>query len=132
MTESDLSQAVVNWIGMSYTASQWWLTVTTALIVATYFAAKHVRPWFFAIIILLYVLTALSAIFEVAAYGELAESYAGRLAQLRATTHAARLGVEPGSPLTTVNAAVNYAVFVLGTFSAVVFSFVHWRSARKT
>lgn len=132
MTESELVQASISWISLSYTASQWWLTVTTALIVATYFAAKHIPPWFFAIIILLYAVTALSAIFEVTIYGAIAESYGKRLAESRTSGHAPRVEVEPGSVLGTINGMVNYAVFILGTFSATTYSFVHWRSARKS
>ena len=131
MTEFELVQAVISWINISYTASQWWLTVTTALIVATYFAAKHIPPWFFAIIVLLYLLTAVSAIFEVTIYSSVSESYGRRLAELYTSGHAPHVLVEPGSVLGTINGIVTCAVFILGTFSASAFSFLHWRSARK-
>ncbi len=41
MKEIDYVQAVATWINLSYTAGQWWITLTTALLVATYFAARH-------------------------------------------------------------------------------------------
>jgi phosphatidylglycerophosphate synthase len=131
MSEIDLIQAVTGWIGLSYTAAQWWLTVTTALILATYFAAKHVPAWLFSIIIALYAITSMSAIFEVSAYGSLAGSYASRLADIRAMSHAPLAEVEPASHPWVINGWVNSAVFILGSFSAVSFSFIHWRGARK-
>ena len=132
MQEIDLIQAVASWIGLSYTAAQWWLTVTTALVVATYLAAKHIPPWFFSVIILLYVITSASAIFEVTVYGDLAESYGRRLADVRSGSDQAKVAIEPGSALANVNSLLNYAVFVLGTLSAATYSFVHWRSVRKS
>jgi hypothetical protein len=131
MKEIDLIQAVIGWVGLSYTAAQWWLTATTALVVATYLAAKHIKPWFFSIVILLYVTTSASAIFEVTIYADLAESYGRRLTELRAQSPAPGVGVEPGSFPTNINSLLNYVVFVLGTFSAATYSFIHWQSVRK-
>src|SRR5678816_2894850 len=97
MKEIDLIQAVIGWVGLSYTAAQWWLTATTALVVATYLAAKHIKPWFFSIVIVLYVTTSASAIFEVTVYADLAQAYGRRLTELRALSPAPRVEVEPGS-----------------------------------
>ncbi|MGH6908660.1 MAG: hypothetical protein ACREEG_00610 [Phenylobacterium sp.] len=132
MQEIDLIQAVTSWIGLSYTAAQWWLTATTALVVATYLAAKHIKPWFFSIVILLYVTTSVSAIFEVTVYADMAEAYGRRLTEVRALGHTPRVEVEPGSFPTNINSILNYVVFVLGTFSAATYSFIHWRSVRKS
>ncbi len=41
MTEIDPSLAVSSRVALAYTSSQWWLTVTTALVIATYLAARH-------------------------------------------------------------------------------------------
>ena len=131
MQEIDLVQASISWINLSYTAAQWWLAVTTALIVATYFAGKSIPPWFFCIIVLLYILTSMSAVFEVTVYSSMAGAYGRRLADLRAASHAARVEVEPGSGIGDINGYVNDAVFILGTFSAVTYSFLQWRSARR-
>src|SRR5690242_15784137 len=87
MKEIDFIQAVAAWINLSYAAGQWWITVTTALLVATYFAARHIPPWFFALILLLYVLTAFSVVSEFAQYTGLSRDYGARLAELRAANH---------------------------------------------
>jgi hypothetical protein len=131
MHEIDLIQAVSIWVNLAYTASQWWITVTTALVVATYFAAKHIPPWLFGLVLLLYLLTAASAVFEVAWYSDLSQNYAQRLAEVRAANHDVAVDLEPGSVLGTVNSFVIYGVFVFGTLAAAAFSFVHWRHARK-
>jgi hypothetical protein len=132
MKEIDLIQTVTDLIGLSYTASQWWVTVTTALVVATYFAARHIKPWFFLVIIVLYAATSASAIFEVALYGDLVQTYAKQLAEFRALGHEPRVRVEPGSYPTDINTILNCIVFMLGTASAATYSFVHWRSVRRT
>ena len=130
MKEIDLIQAAVSWINLAYTASQWWLTVTTALVIATFFAAKHIPAWFFAIIALLYTLTSVSVVFEVSEYSELAYSYGVRLTELRVAGHALGAAAEPSAVLRHMNAFLNYSIFVIGSFCAVAFSFVHWRKAR--
>jgi hypothetical protein len=131
MREIDLVQAMTGWITLSYTAAQWWLTVTSALVVATYLAAKHIPGWLFAIVLLLYALTSFSAVFEVGTYGDLAVDYGRRLTDFRAATHIqpAQIGAAP--EVGAYNGLVNDAVFLLGTFSAAAFSFLHWRAARK-
>lgn len=131
MHEIDLIQAVSVWINLSYTAAQWWITVTTALVVATYFAAKHIPPWLFGLVVLLYLLTSASAVLEVAWYGDISQSYAQRLAEVRSANHDIKVDLEPGGMLGIVNSLINYGVFVFGTLAAAAFSFVHWRAARK-
>jgi hypothetical protein len=131
MHEIDLIQAVSIWINLSYTAAQWWITVTTALVVATYFAAKHIPPWFFYLIMFLYVLTAASGAFESAWYASYAASYGMELNQVRAAAHDVQNDIAPGAGFAFVNRFANYAVFAVGTFCAAAFSFVHWRHARK-
>jgi hypothetical protein len=132
MKEIDLIQAMASWINLAYTAANWWITVTTALIVATYFAAKHIPAWFFALIVLLYLLTAISVVFEVSDYSVQAYSYGVRLAELRAASHIRLNQLEPGTVLGPINSFVNYAVFVLGSISAVAYSYIHWRRARSS
>lgn len=130
MHEIDLIQAVSIWINLAYAASQWWITVTTALVVGTYFAAKHIPPWLFGFIVLLYLLTAASAALEVAWYGDLSQSYSQHLAEVRAANHDIKVDLEPGGSLGIVNAFINYGVLVFGTLVAIAFSFFHWRTAR--
>jgi hypothetical protein len=130
MTEIDLIQATTSFIGLAYTTGQWWITVTTALVVATYLAAKHIPAWLFALIALLYVLTAVSVIFEFSEYGELANSYAMRMTQLRIASHELASGAEPNAALGRMNGLLNCAIFAIGTFGAISFSFIHWRKAR--
>src|ERR1700754_656862 len=79
MTEADLSQISSSWAALAYTSSQWWLTITTALVVATYLAAKHIPRWLMALIALLYILTAISVIFEVSNYGQISYDYGMRM-----------------------------------------------------
>jgi len=131
MKEIDLVQAMASWINLAYTAGQWWITVTTALIVATYFAAKHIPPWFFALIVLLYILTAISVVFEVSDYSVQAYSYAVRLSEFRTANHIRLNQLEPGTILGPINSFINYAVFALGSISAAAYSYIHWRSARS-
>jgi hypothetical protein len=129
MSEADIFQAYYNAIGLSYTAVQWWVTVSTALVVATYFAAKHIPHWLFGLIILLYLMTATSSIYEERLYTGIAELYGTRLAAAWAANHI----VPPGANalLGAINSVANVSVFVLGTAAAISFSFVTWRSARQ-
>ena len=131
MKEIDLIQALTSVINLSYTAGQWWITVTTALLVATYFAAKHIRPWFFAVILLLYLLTAVSVIFEVNQYAGLAEDYGIQLVAFRAANHIPHADFEPFPNFGIINSVITYAVFTLGSLGAATFSFLHWRNARN-
>ena len=132
MKEIDYVQAVATWINLSYTAGQWWITLTTALLVATYFAARHIPPWFFALILLLYLLTAVSVISEFAQYSGLSRSYGNRLAELLAAGHVSGAKIDPYANFPSVNTLINYTVFILGSISAAIFSFIHWRNARKS
>lgn len=132
MKEIDYVQAVATWINLSYTAGQWWITLTTALLVATYFAARHIPPWFFALILLLYLLTAVSVISEFAQYSGLSRSYGNRLAELLAASHVSGAKIDPYANFASVNTILNYTVFILGSISAAIFSFIHWRNARKS
>lgn len=132
MKEIDYVQAVATWINLSYTAGQWWITLTTALLVATYFAARHIPPWFFALILLLYLLTAVSVISEFAQYSGLSRSYGARLTELLAASHVSGAKLDPYANFASVNTILNYTVFILGSISAAIFSFIHWRNARKS
>jgi hypothetical protein len=129
MTEIDLNQAITSWGALAYTSSQWWLTVTSALVVATYLAAKHIPVWLFALIALLYVLTAISVIFEVSMYGELSYSYGVKLVELRIANH--EMGASPPDFWRHLNNFVVYAIFAIGSLGALAFSFIHWRSVRS-
>jgi hypothetical protein len=132
MTEIDLNQAITSWGSLAYTSSQWWLTVTTALVVATYLAAKHIPAWLFALIALLYALTALSVIFEVSIYSELSYGYGVRLMELRISNHEIGAEAQPGALWRHFNLFLNYAIFAVGSLGALSFSFVHWRKARSS
>lgn len=123
--EIDLIQAYYGAINLAYTASTWWLTVSTALVVATYFAAKHIPTWLFIMTLVLYALTAVSAIYELVGYSGMAEGYGAQILSL----HASAMPVTHGAGL--INASINYAVLVLGTVSASAFAYVTWRGARK-
>jgi len=126
MKEIDFIQAYYGAISLAYTASTWWLTVSTALVVATYFAAKHIPGWLFATTIALYALTAISAIYELIGYSNMAENYGVHLAALQAPAQSA---ISQGGGF--INATINYAVLVLGSVSAAAFAYVTWRGARK-
>jgi len=132
MTEIDMIQANATWINLAYTAGEWWITITTALVVGTYFAARQIPRWLLAVILLLYFLTAFSVVFEVAEYVGMADEYGMRLAALRAANHIANADFEPIPHFGTFNNLSLYAVIVLGSLSAAGYSFVHWRNARKT
>ena len=131
MTEADLNQAAFNWITLAYTTSQWWLALTTALIVATYFAARHIPPWFFAIIMLLYLLESASVVFEVTAYIQRAYIYGLQLDDLRIAAHALGANAEPSAYFKHNNGLLNESIFVIGSFCAIAFSFLHWRHERS-
>ena len=131
MTETDLNQAITAGGSLAYTSSQWWLTVTTALVVATYLAAKHIPAWLFGLIALLYVLTAMSVIFEVSTYSELSYDYGVRLIELRSANHEFGATAMPGAFWRHFNNFIVDAIFVLGSVGAIAFSFIHWRNARK-
>lgn len=130
MTEADLVQATVSLINLAYTTGQWWITVTTALVVVTYLAAKHIPAWLFAVIVTLYILTAVSVMFEFSEYSELAFSYGLRMTQTRIANHELASNTEPSAVLRQINAAMNYVIIALGTFAAIAFSFIHWRKTR--
>ena len=130
MTEADLNQAITSWGSLAYTSSQWWLAVTTALVVATYLAAKHIPVWLFALIAALYVLTAAAVIFEVSTYSELSYDYGVRLAELRSANHEFGAGSLPDAFWRHFNNFLVDAIFVLGSLGAIAFSFIHWRKAR--
>ncbi|HEY2033471.1 MAG TPA: hypothetical protein VGH02_07250 [Rhizomicrobium sp.] len=129
MTEAELVQASAVWANLAYTTSQWWLTVTTALVLATYFAAKNIAPWFFALIVLLYMTTAISVIFELSEYSNLSFIYGTRIVQLAHPELNAN--VIPSTFDRLVNNYANCIIIALGTFGAISFSFVHWRKARS-
>jgi hypothetical protein len=131
MKEMDLIQAAIGFINLSYTAGQWWITVTTALVVATYLAAKHIPAWLFALIALLYVLTAVSVLFEFKEYSDLAVSYGVRMTQLRVLNHDMGTAVEPSAAWRFTNAWTNYFIIAIGTLVATSFSFLHWRKVRN-
>lgn len=127
MTEIDLVQAYYGAINLAYTTSTWWITVSTALVVATYFAGKHIPIWLFTMTIILYLLSSASAVFELNGYSQLALSYGARLFALHAPGHV--VGNDASSS-GAVNVILNCAVIVLGTISASAFAFVTWRGAR--
>lgn len=132
MSEAELAQSAVAFINLAYTSSQWWLTVTTALIVATYFAAKQIPPWLFALVISLYALTAISVIFEVSEYTQASYSYGARLLDLQLAQHVLGVDGEPPLIIRMINGYLNYAIFAIGSFCAAAFSFRHWKKTRFT
>lgn len=129
MSEIDLIQAYYGAINLAYTTSTWWLTLSTALVVATYFAGKHIPPWLMIVILLLYATEAFSVIYEVTGYSSLSLEYAQRLAQLRGGSQVLSTSVANGNGL--LNSIANYAVIGLGSLAAAAFSFVTWRGARE-
>jgi hypothetical protein len=131
MTEADLSQISTSWAALAYTSSQWWLTVTTALIVATYLAARHIPRWLMVLIALLYIFTALSVIFEVSEYSELSYSYGMRMTELRVAHHEIGAVGEPSALWKYLNNALNLSIFAIGSLGALAFSFIHWRKERS-
>ena len=131
MSEIDLIQAYFASINLSYVAGQWWIEISTALVVATYFAAKHIPRWLFAMVIALYFLSSFSAIWEVTVYSGMADQYFGRLADFRATKHIQQFVPIGGNSIGSINGSINYAVFILGTLSASAYAFVTWRRERS-
>jgi hypothetical protein len=129
MTETDLFQAYYNSISLAYATGQWWITVSTALVVATYFAAKHIPNWLFGIIILMYVLSATSSITEQIGYSTMAQLYGVRLGHIWDASHIP-FPFPGGSIGGIINSTANIGVFVLGSIAAVAYSFITWRTAR--
>jgi len=128
MSEADLFQEYYNSISLAYTAGQWWITVSTALVVATYFAARHIPHWLFGVIILLYLMSATSSIIEGVWYASMAGVYGARLRQVWMTNN-----IPPpigNSVSGAINTTANIGVFILGTIAAISFSFVTWRHSR--
>jgi hypothetical protein len=130
MTENDLVQATASWINLTYTTAEWWVTVTTAMVVAVYFAAKHIAPWFFGLVVLLYALSTISVMFEFSEYGALAFSYGVQLTEMRIARRAIGADVEPSFVLRMINSYAVYVTIALGAFGAIAFSFVHWRKVQ--
>ena len=129
MSEIDLIQAYYGAVNLAYTATTWWLTVSTALVVATYFAGKHIPSWLIAIILALYAVTAGSVFFELKGYSNMAVDYAVRISELPGAHHGVSDELSLGSGM--LNSVANYGVVILGSIAAVAFSFVTWRGARK-
>jgi hypothetical protein len=130
MTEIDLIQASSIWINLAYAAGQWWITVTTAMVLAVYFAAKQIAPWFLGLIVLLYLLAATSAVFEMSVYTQLALGYGVQVTQMRIAHHELSATVEPSFALRLINGYTNYLIVAIGTFGAIGFSLIHWRKVR--
>jgi len=129
MNEIDLIQAYYGAINLAYTASTWWLTLSTALVVATYFAGKHIPPWLMVVILLLYATEAFSVIYEVSGYSNLSLDYAQRLAHLRGASQVMSNDIANGNGL--LNSIANWAVIAFGSLAAAAFSVATWRGARK-
>lgn len=129
MTEIDLVQAHYGAINLAYTTSTWWLTISTALVVASYFAGKHIPKWLIAVALLLYAITAVSVLWELNLYSNLAQTYANQLQALDVSRgRPDRFAVAWNGAL--VNSVANYAVVFLGSVAAAAYSFVVWRTAR--
>jgi hypothetical protein len=129
MSEIDLIQAYYGAVNLCYTTTTWWLTVSTALVVATYFAGKHIPAWLIAIVLALYAVNAGSVYFELTGYSNMAVDYAVRISELPGTHHGVsdEIGLRSG----LLNSVANYGVVILGSIAAAAFSFVTWRNARK-
>jgi hypothetical protein len=132
MSEIDLINAVNSYINLAYTTSQWWITVTFALIVSTHFAAKHIATPLFAAIIVLYLLSATSVIYELTVYTSEANYLAVRLAEYRASHQVPDIHVGAPNMLGILNGFTTYGIFIVGTISAMAYSFVSWRAASTT
>lgn len=130
MNESELIQAWNGSIALAYTASQWWVTASFALVVSMHFAAKHIPRGLFYTIVVLYLATALSSIYELASYAALSGYYGERLSEYRAAHHIA-YEIRENSVFTIFNGLVNYVVLILASVAAVAYSFVAWRAARR-
>lgn len=129
MREIDLIQANYGAISLAYTATTWWLTISMALVVAIYFAGRHIPAWLLAIVLLLYLLNAISVIFELHLYASMALDYSQRLADLRGGKQVVEHEVVFG--LGFLNAYLNYAIIFFASVSAAAYAFVTWRGARK-
>ena len=128
MSEAELIQAYYGSINLAYTTTTWWLTLSTALVVATYFAGKHIPMWLMGVVLFLYAIEAFSVVYELSGYSALALDYAHRLAQLHGAPEALNNAAASGSGM--LNSIANYAVVGLGSLAAASFSFVTWRGAR--
>lgn len=130
MGEIDLIQANYGAINLAYTTSTWWLTISMALVVGAYFAARHIGAWFLTVILSLYLLTAASVIYELHGYSTMAIDYAERLAALRGGAGVVERDVA-WRGLGLMNADLNYCVIFLGSVSAAAYTYVTWRGARR-
>ena len=132
MTEAELMTATSQAVQLSYLAGQWWLTITTALVVGIFFAGKLVPRWLFILILALYALTVFSIIVESIGYNYLADHYGTLLAGMRDAKSVAPPMLSALDPVVALlNIAANYLIFIFGSLGAVAYCITIWRIARK-
>jgi hypothetical protein len=131
MSEAELMTAMTQAIQLGYSAGQWWVTITTALLVGVHFAGKLIPRWLFAVILVLYALNVLGVIVESISYNDLSSDYGTKLVDLRLAHHAAppHLGTE--NPVVGyIDTLAFYLIYVVGGLSAVAYCITVWRKAR--
>ena len=130
MTEAELMTATSQAIQLSYLAGQWWLTMTTALVVGVFFAGKLVPRWLFVLILALYALTVFSIIVESIGYANLAGHYGTLLGGMRDSKSVAPPLFGALDPVVAlINVAANYLIYTFGSLGAVAYCITIWRKA---
>ncbi len=130
MTDAELYEAMARSIELSYYAGQWWLTISTAFVIAIYFAGKRLNIWVFSVVTLLYASTALSVFLEILGYNRAAAGFGERLAMTMTDSAIPQFASSAAYPLLTV--LTFYSVYVMGTLGVIGFCIVTWREARLT
>jgi len=132
MSEAELMAAMTEATQLVYLCSQWWLTITTALALAIFFAGKLIPRWLFGLILVLYALTVCSVFIEMSTYGLLAADYAARLAEIR-SIHELETSADRAlsSALSNVNAVINYVIMTGASIGTVAYCISIWSKARR-
>lgn len=131
MSEAELATAAYAILDLTYLHVGWWLTATTALILATYFAGRTLPAWLFAAIILLYVASAFVSIVQYGYAVLETRYYWNRLLAWRAANDVAQSPVSPNSILSAAIIASTFMMLAAGTLIAIAYSFVSWRDSRR-
>ena len=130
MSEAELANALAQSITLTFSATTWWFSATSALVLASFLGARHIPLWLFLVVMALYAIVIVLTFYQLAAYWQTAAYYFGRLKSWRAEHGVAQ---QPDPVLSQPLAAgLSVAVLVLGCVGAIAFSVLTWRAARRS
>ena len=132
MNEAELTNSFTQMCQLGYSAGQWWVTSSTALIIASYLAAKYIPTWLLVLIFVVYGFSAASAVLEFAYYSEMAGYFVARLQDFRASSNIAQPTLNTEIWMGLIDMPVLFLTFFLGSVGTIVFSLTHWRRVRRT